>query len=153
MTRGIRAVAVFEALKGVLVLGAGVGLFSLLPKDLAEISEVGESIVRHLHLNPAHHYPHVFLVALSDLTDKNIFWLAIGAMAYSLLRLTEAYGLWYERVWAEWLAIVSGGLYLPVEIYELSLGATFVKAFVTVLNLILVIYLLKTRLQTRPGFR
>jgi ATP/maltotriose-dependent transcriptional regulator MalT len=33
--------------------------------------------------------------------------------------LAEAYGLWRERHWAEWLAAVSATIYIPVEIHEI----------------------------------
>lgn len=41
--------------------------------------------------------------------------LALGALAYSALRSAEAYGLYRQRAWAEVLAAVSGGIYLPYE--------------------------------------
>lgn len=144
--KGLRAVAIFEAFKGILVLAVGVGLFNLMPTDLGAI---GESIITFLHLNPAHHYPHVFLMAVADVTDNNILWLAIGATIYSLLRLTEAFGLWHERVWAEWLAIISCGIFLPVEFLELARGFSNIKAMITLFNIALVFYLLKTRYREK----
>ena len=53
---GVRAVGVFEAAKGVVVLIAGLGLLSLVHRDA---QHAAETIVRHLHLNPARHYPRV----------------------------------------------------------------------------------------------
>ena len=32
------------------------------------------------------------------------------------MRLLEAYGLWNDRAWGEWLGALSGGLYIPFEI-------------------------------------
>lgn len=40
------------------------------------------------------------------------------------MRFVEAYGLWRERRWANWLAAISEGIYLPVEIYELFARVT-----------------------------
>lgn len=54
----IRVAAVFEAAKGILVLFAGSGLLMLIHKD---VHSVAEQFVRHLHLNPAKHYPRIFL--------------------------------------------------------------------------------------------
>ena len=34
-------------------------------------------------------------------------------------RLIEACGLWYRRTWAEIFAIVTGAIYLPIEVYEI----------------------------------
>ncbi|MCZ7627423.1 MAG: DUF2127 domain-containing protein [Candidatus Methylomirabilis sp.] len=44
------------------------------------------------------------------------------AAGYASVRFVEAYGLWLERRWAEWFAAVSGGIYIPFEIYELLYG-------------------------------
>ena len=53
------------------------------------------------------------------MTDARLWLLAAAATAYALVRGVEAYGLWFERRWAEWFALVSAGLYVPVEIFEL----------------------------------
>ena len=47
---GLRTVAAFEAAKGLLVMATGLGLLSLLHHD---VQRAAESVVRHLHLNPA----------------------------------------------------------------------------------------------------
>src|SRR5215471_21835247 len=110
---GLKAAALFEALKGVLVILAGVGLLAFVHRDAQAFAE---RLVVHLHLNPARHYPRVFIEAAGRLTDSNLWLLAAGAFAYSTLRFAEAYGLWRARSWAEWIGIVSGGIYLPLEV-------------------------------------
>jgi uncharacterized membrane protein (DUF2068 family) len=144
---GIRTVALFEAGKGAIVLVAGFGLLSLLHKDY---QEVAESIVRHLHLNPARHLPRVFLEAATKMTETKLWLFAAGAFAYAAVRGIEAYGLWRLRAWAEWFAIVSGGIYLPVEIYELFRHATPMKAAVFVTNVAIVVYVAYVRLGRSP---
>jgi len=147
---GVRAVAVFEAAKGLLVLIAGLGLLSLVHRDA---QHAAETIVRHLHLNPARHYPRVFIQAAGRVSSTRLWVLAGGAFAYSVVRFVEAYGLWRLRPWAEWFAIISGGLYLPVEVYELVKHPTSVKAFILLGNLAIVAYLLYVRgmAHTRPA--
>ena len=103
MNRTIQAVAVFEALKGVVVLLASSAVLSLAHKDLHALAL---SLVEHAHLNPAAKYPQIFLAAAGDLHNVHLLGLALGAAAYSLLRFVEAYGLYRERVWAEMLAAV-----------------------------------------------
>ena len=58
--RGLRMVAVFEGAKGGLVLVTGVGLLAFIHRHL---HSAAEEVVRHLHLNPARHYPRIFLDA------------------------------------------------------------------------------------------
>ena len=135
---GVRIVAVFEAGKAALVLLAGLGLLSLIHKDL---QAAAERIVGHLHMNPARHYPSIFIDAASRLTDANLWQLAWLALGYAVVRLVEAYGLWHNRRWAEWFALVSGGLYLPIEIYEIFNHVTSIKAGVFIINLGIVLYM------------
>src|SRR5215813_12208019 len=104
---GLKAAAIFEALKGLLVILAGFGLLALVHRDAQTFAE---SLALRLHLNPARHYPRVFIEAAGRLTDARLWLLAAGAFAYSTLRFAEAYGLWRARPWAEWIGIVSGGV-------------------------------------------
>jgi len=146
ITRGLRVVALFEGLKGALVLGAGFGLISLVHHDLQAMAE---RLVRHSHLDPARHYPRIFIEAASHTDDSRLRTLAALAFLYAAVRLVEAYGLWHMRVWAEWFAIIAGSLYLPVEIYELFRRVTWMRGMVFLTNLLIVAYLVYVRLWSR----
>jgi uncharacterized membrane protein (DUF2068 family) len=146
IARGVRLVAVFEALKGALVLSAGLGLLSLLHRDL---QAVAERLVRHSHLNPARHYPRIFIEAASHTNDSRLLSLAALAFLYAAVRFIEAYGLWRMRVWAEWFAIIAGSVYLPVEVYEIFRKATWMRGMVLLTNLLIVAYLVNVRLLSR----
>ncbi|MGH7960463.1 MAG: DUF2127 domain-containing protein [Candidatus Binatia bacterium] len=125
----VRAVALLEAAKGALVLLAGFGALSLIHHDAGRLAE---QLVGHLHLNPAKHYPRIFIDAAAHLTDARLWVLATLAGAYGLVRFVEAYGLWRGRRWAEWFAAVSGGIYIPFELYELFQGVTWLSLVVNV---------------------
>jgi uncharacterized membrane protein (DUF2068 family) len=141
---GIRAVACFEAAKGAIVLLAGLGLLRLVHHDAQALAA---HIVRTLHLDPARRYPHIFLDAAARLSDPRLRLLAALALTYAVLRFIEAYGLWHLKAWAEWFAIVSGAVYLPVEAYEIVRHATGIRIGVFVVNAAIVAYLLYVRLS------
>ncbi len=143
---GVKAVALFEAAKGVVVVVAGLGLLALIHRDA---QAVAEQIVRHLHLNPARHFPRIFLDAAATATDTRLWVLALTALFYATVRFAEAYGLWRQRAWAEWFAILTGGIYLPVELYELTVSVTPVKGAIFVINLFVVAWLCRVRWQLR----
>jgi len=46
--------------------------------------------------------------------------------------------LWKEKTWAEWPAVISGTIYIPVEIYEIWVKISFVRIFVLVANIVVV---------------
>lgn len=143
---GIRAVALFEAAKGVVVVTAGLGLLTLIHRD-AQV--VAEDIVRHLHVNPAKHFPRIFVDAAATATDARLWALALTALVYAAVRFAEAYGLWHQRTWAEWFAILTGSIYLPVELYELTVSVTLVKLAVFTVNLFIVAWISRVRWQAR----
>jgi uncharacterized membrane protein (DUF2068 family) len=135
---GMRTVAVVEAAKAVLVLAAGFGLLALIHHD---VQAAAERLVRHSHLNPAGKYPRIFLDAAQQMTDTRLWLLAAFAALYSLVRSVEAYGLWYERRWAEWFAMASGSIYVPVEVYELFHHFTWLKLTILAVNVGIVAYM------------
>lgn len=141
MTRlfvGLRAIALFEAGKGALVLIAGFGLAALVHRDAQHIAE---RLVHRLHLDAAKRYPRIFLDLMSNVSDAQLWALAALAAVYAVLRFAEAYGLWFGQRWGEWIAAVSGGIYVPVEIYELSRGVSWIKLGALFLNAAVVGYM------------
>lgn len=113
----LRWVAAFEAAKGILVLAAASAAFEFV--HMVGPQEIVEELVSHFHLNPASRYPRIFLEAASHLDNAYLLSLGLGALAYAVLRLVEAYGLWHGRRWAWIFGMISAGLYLPLEVFEL----------------------------------
>lgn len=147
ISRGIRAVALLEGAKGAVVLLAGFGLFSLIHHDVQRFAEI---LVTHAHLNPASRTPRVFIAFAGRLDDARLWQLAAGAMAYSAVRLIEAYGLWYGRRWGEAFAAASGAVYVPFELRELVHRPGALSLALLVLNVGIVGYMLYSLRRRRP---
>ncbi len=122
-----------------LVLIAGFELLSLIHHDAQHIAE---QLVAHLHLDPAKGYPRIFIDAAANVTDANLWLLAGFALVYVAVRWIEAYGLWLEKRWAEWLAVASGGIYVPAELVEIVRGITWTKILLLTINVCIVAYLI-----------
>jgi uncharacterized membrane protein (DUF2068 family) len=144
--RALRAVASVEFFKGLVVLLAGFGVLSLVHRDAWDVAE---SFLEWLHISPDAHYAQVFLNLADQVTDTKLWFVALGALAYSTLRFFEAYGLWKERAWAEWLALISGAIYLPFEVYELARRPDLIRLAILVINLAVVLYMAYLRMQAR----
>jgi uncharacterized membrane protein (DUF2068 family) len=136
---GLRAIAAFEATKGVLVLLAGVGLLGLIHRD---VQSAAETLVRHLHLSPSSRYPRVFLALTAKLDDAWLWALAAGSLLYAGLRFAEAFGLWHGKRWAKWLGAASGGIYVPFEIAGIVEKVDALRILALAVNLVVVWYLL-----------
>lgn len=145
-TTAFRTIALIEGAKGVLVLLAGLGLLGLIHHDVGAIAQ---SLVREFHLNPASHIPRMLLEASGKVDDHRILFLARFALVYSGLRLVEAYGLWHQRPWGEWLGAMVGGLYLPFEVRLIFRRFTMLHLLVFLGNLLIVGYLLWQIVQRR----
>lgn len=148
--RALRAIALFEAAKGLAALAAVIGLLDLLHRD---VHRLALALLWRFHLDPQTHYPSLLLHYADLLTTLNLRTLAPLALGYITLRLVEAWGLWKEKMWAEWLAALSGALYLPLEAGHLLHRPTLINGAVLLANLLVVGFMaiqLWRRLKDRP---
>jgi uncharacterized membrane protein (DUF2068 family) len=81
------------------------------------------------------------LTRLANINAHSLLWLAALAAAYTIVSAFEAYGLWNERRWAEYLTVLATAGFLPLEIHELTKRVTFVRVFAMVVNLAILVYL------------
>ena len=144
--RVLQAVAAVEFCKGVFVVLMGICALLLLHKDAWLYAE---SLLAVLHINTDRHFAQVFLDFADNVTDARLWAAARIAFAYAALRFTEAYGLWRCRTWAEWVALVSGTLLLPLEVRELFRGVTLIRCGLLVGNIAIVLYMLYVILANR----
>jgi uncharacterized membrane protein (DUF2068 family) len=138
--QALRSVALVEFAKGVLVIGAVVALHWLDPSDVAD------AFLNFLHISPDHHFAHLLMSMADKLSDIKFWHLAVAASCYSGLRFAEAVGLWRARAWAEWVALISGALYLPLEIRAIVGHATLIHAGVLLVNLAIVAFMFYLRI-------
>jgi uncharacterized membrane protein (DUF2068 family) len=142
----LRPIAVFEAVKGAGGLIVGFVAVGFLDRDNEEFAI---QIIRHLHIDPAWHYAQMFVKLMAEASDSQLMAVAGFFAAYAAFRFVEAFGLWYGRRWAEWLAALGGAIYVPVEIYELAHRLTWPRLSALVLNLAVVAYMVWLLTETR----
>jgi uncharacterized membrane protein (DUF2068 family) len=137
--RLLRAVASVELGKGIFVLILGIIAILLLHKDSWVIAE---SLLALFHISTDRRSAQLFLDYADDLTDARLWMLARLAFAYTALRFIEAYGLWKQRTWAEWVEVGSGTLLIPWEIRGLVHKVTLFRSAVFIGNIIIIFYML-----------
>jgi uncharacterized membrane protein (DUF2068 family) len=152
--RGLRTVAMLEATKGVLVLLAAFGFAEVIHKNI-DLEDAAQNLLYYLQIDPDRRISHALMHAAGRMMDADLLSVLAIAFVYSSLRFIESYGLWRQRVWAEWLAIISGAIYLPFELYNLIRRPTIVHWVILLINICVVIYIAWVRWDEirRPAHR
>lgn len=144
----LHAIALFEAVKGVAAIAASVGFVSLAHHN---VRAMVYALIGHFHLNPNGHYPGMMLSYADVLVSANLREVVLLAWGYAAIRLTEGFGLWKDRAWAEWLAALSGMVYFPLEVNHLIQHITVINGAVLVSNVAVVAYMVYRLWQRRTG--
>ena len=147
--RLLRAIAAFKFFKAAMLIALGVGAFRLLHKDVGSIAEHWADALR---LDPGHRFVDAALAKASNLRPEQIKKLGLGSFLYAALFLAEGTGLWLEKRWGEWLAVIITGSLIPVEIYEIYRHPSAVKVGVLVINIAIVGYLID-RIRNKSAMR
>ena len=142
--KGVRTVATIEFAKGVIVVLAGLGVLSMRHRN---IWGVAESFLEFCHANPYRHYVGVFIDLVSRVSDVRLWKIAVIASVYAILRFVESYGLWYALPWAEWMAAITGAIYIPFEAADFIRRPSWFRLFVIVVNSLIVLYMLYLRFE------
>lgn len=137
-TKGLRAIAILEASKGIVVLLIGIGILINLGAD-RELALT--HLFQYLHLNPTGNYTGRFIRAIAGLEFSQLVLLVILTLVYSTVRFLEAYGLWRQRRWAEWIAALGSAIYVPVELYELYHRPSWISVTALLINLGILAYM------------
>ena len=134
-SRAHRAIAIFEATKGLAALAGLIGVLDLLQHDARAMVM---TLIGRFGLDPEAHYPSLLLHYADLLPETDIqVLLALGG-AYIAMRLIEATGLWLGKVWGEYLGALSGGIYIPFEIIHWADDPTGLNALIVLLNVVIV---------------
>lgn len=131
-------IGIFKLTKAIGLLIVGLGLLRLLHRDVASVTE---HWIEFLRVDPDNRFIHKALVRIFNVTPKQLKELSIGTFVYAGIFLTEGIGLLRRKHWAEYMTLISTGLFIPLEVYEIIHHFTPVKLVVTALNVAIVWYL------------
>jgi uncharacterized membrane protein (DUF2068 family) len=138
--QALRTIALMEFGKGVAVLAAAVSLYWVDPTDV-----VG-AFLDFLHISPDHHLAQMLLRSADSLSNASMRSIILVACLYSGLRFAEAFGLWRAKAWAEWVALVSGAIYIPFEAYKLAHRVSIFHISLLLINIAVVAFMFYLRI-------
>ncbi|HWI25260.1 MAG TPA: DUF2127 domain-containing protein [Lysobacter sp.] len=140
---GLRAIALIEAIKGLLALSAASGLEII---GSAPLKRWVHALINEFQLDPQHGAMAWLAGAISP---GSVHFAAAAVAAYAILHLIEAWGLWRDKAWASWLGCIAAAIYLPFDIYALVRHPGWVSVAVLAVNVLIVWVLARDLVKRR----
>jgi uncharacterized membrane protein (DUF2068 family) len=139
-------IAAERAFRAVVLLVIGIVLVTHPHTDWA--SEISR-LIQKLGLNPQENWIRRLLDKITRIGSSRYVVFGLIALAYGALEGAEAYGLWRQRRWGEYLTVIATSLLFIPEVWELTKSASFLKVGAILVNIAVVAYLI-WRLRSGP---
>lgn len=139
---GLHVIALIELLKGALAVMAASGLELIGPVPLQRWVQ---QLIVHFQLDPARGAMAWLAKAISP---DSVHFAAAAVLAYGIIHLIEAWGLWRAKRWASWLGCLAAAAYLPFDLYALFRHPGWIAFAVVAIN-VLVVWVLARDLVKR----
>jgi uncharacterized membrane protein (DUF2068 family) len=147
----LRIFAIERFLRALVIAAAAFGVWRLSYSHTSLEHEFDRALpdVRRLYLDLGFNFSQSKLVGLVnhalELNSRTLGYLAIGLAAYAIIEIVEGIGLWLQKRWGEYFAMVATSIFLPYEVYDLTVKITALRLLTFLINLALVVYLVVTR--------
>lgn len=136
---GILLIAIFKLFKAALFLIVGIGVLSLLHKDV-ETALV--NFFNVLHVDSDNHYIHALVAKFGLFSAHQLEAISAGSFFYMALLGTEGVGLLLRKQWAEYLTIIATASFIPLELYEIVQHVRAGRIIILIINIAMVVYLI-----------
>lgn len=147
----LRALAVERWARGLILVLLGVAvvklkstqvsLKELFEKDLTSL----KPFFRQIHFDVSDSATIHGITKALNAKPTTLNLIAFGLLMYGLLQIVEGVGLWSLKRWGEYVAVVGTTLFIPLEVYEVVEGATWLKIGALVVNCVAVAYLVLSK--------
>jgi uncharacterized membrane protein (DUF2068 family) len=139
MSKSLKTIACLKALRGSIAIAIGVSLFLIYRRSEA-FSWTDYPVLNSIASNDP--FLQMVFAWLGSFNQAQILSIAILAGLMGALRWVEASGIWFNKSWAQWLAVFSGFIYIPFEVNELIHRFSWLMVAVLLINTLIVGYLL-----------
>jgi uncharacterized membrane protein (DUF2068 family) len=143
---GLTAIGIFKLVKALALVVVGIGAFKLGHHNIVEVLSRWVTLV---HVDPDNKYFRKLVMKLWSVDDRKLKEVGVGTFFYAGIFLTEGLGLLLRKTWAEYFTIIVTGSFIPLEVYLITKHFTAVRALATLVNVVIVWYLVAHRLGER----
>jgi uncharacterized membrane protein (DUF2068 family) len=135
---GLLAIAIFKLTKSAFFFAVGIGAFHLLHRNLGLVAA---QLEHALHFEPEGRINALIMEHLTTVDNTRLREIGFFTFAYSAVALVEGWGLYCEKVWAEYLTLSLTTMFLPWEVYELVRKPDYGRLALLLINLLVLGYL------------
>jgi uncharacterized membrane protein (DUF2068 family) len=148
---GLRLIAAERLVKGALLSLVSLGILRSLHRDLAAAAL---QVVQFARISPENRFVVMLLEKLGLVDRSTLVRLGILSALYSSVLLVEGFGLWVGAAWAEYVVVVSFGLFIPEECSVTFHHFTWFRWSILLINTVIFVYVAKVvwdRYQVRKS--
>ncbi len=142
--RILLTIALFKLFKATVMVAAGVAAIVFRKTDLARVMT---HWVNYVRLDPHNRFIDPIIDRLHLITPQTMEMIAGGTFFYAIMFAIEGFGLYFEKVWAEYLVLIDTAVLLPLEIYEITRKPDVLRIGILVGNVLILTYLIYLRLK------
>jgi len=113
---GVFLIGAFKLVKAVLFVALGIGMLKLINKD---VDDIFQTFIQRLHISEQHRIIQNIMVQLSLVTNHTLEEASGVSFLFSILLFIEAFGLLWQKAWAEFVTVIETSIFIPFEIYEI----------------------------------
>jgi uncharacterized membrane protein (DUF2068 family) len=136
--RWLIAIGALKLIEAILCILLGIGAIKLLHKDLVDVAT---RIITGLRLDPEGRLVNLILDNVALISPHRLKQISVGIFFYAGLHTLEGMGLVLRKVWAEYVTLILTASFLPWEIFEIVRHVTWIKIVLTLINVLVVLYL------------
>jgi uncharacterized membrane protein (DUF2068 family) len=134
---GIRMIAGAKIAKGVALACLSLGVFDLIHKDLTALAQRFVQVAR---ISPENKYVEIALEKLGLVEPSTLVRLGMLSALYASIQLIEGLGLWFGAAWAEYMVVISTGIFVPEECIGIGRHPSWLRLVILLLNAAILVY-------------
>ncbi|MBT9332940.1 DUF2127 domain-containing protein [Paracidobacterium acidisoli] len=134
------AIGVYKLVEATLFVLLGIGAVKLLLRR-ADLVDVATHFINVLRFNSEGRLVNLILERVAMIDPHRLRQISAVIFGYAALHATEGIGLVLQKAWAEYVTIILTASFLPWEFWEMHRHLTWMKAGVTAVNVLVVVYL------------
>lgn len=137
---GLKLIAAAKLAKGIVLASLSLGVLDLIHRDLPSLAL---RFVEAARISPENRYVVLLLDKLGLVDSKTLVRLGILSALYASILLVEGFGLWIGAAWAEYMVLVSSGVFVPEECIILAHHFSWLRLSILVVNAAILVYVAK----------